>query len=134
MPIVSFVNAATRLGCLRITDPHTIDDWKRGMDEILHHAAFSPGFSFLIDRRGALPPSVAFVHAMAGYLAAHADRLAGGRVAVVVRENDALAYGMARMVENLNAAKEVPQEVRTFTRLDDAEAWLGAPCRWSDQF
>jgi hypothetical protein len=104
-----------------LTSPYTFQEWRRALDELLA-AARTPPLRILVDRRAADPPDTDMLDQMVGYLRAHAARLAGSIVAIVVSSE--LAFGMSRMLEIRAEVARVPMTIKIFLDYDAATRWL----------
>ena len=95
MPVSWELDVTRKRLVLTVTDPHTFEEWHAAVTEIFK-SEFGPGYTALVDRRHATPPSTLDVERMARFYEAHKARLAGVRVATLV--GTPVAYGMARMM------------------------------------
>ena len=105
---------------MTVTDPHAFEEWQQAATEIFK-SDFGPGYTALVDRRRAEPPSAIEVERMARFYQTHKGRLAGVRVATLVATP--VAYGMARMMA-VYAEMRSGYELEIFHQYAEAEAWL----------
>ena len=127
MPVTWDLDLGRKRLVLTVTDPHTFEEWHQAVTEIFA-SEFGPGYTALVDRRHALPPSARAVERMARVYEVHKARLAGVRVATLV--GTPVAYGMARMMA-VYAEMWSGYELEIFQGYAEAEAWLerGRPSR-----
>ena len=118
MPI-TLVIERDRPPVLTFEDPYTIEQWIAAMESLL---AAGPLSRVLIDRRSAAPPTRDFVERMVGFLGAHAQEVKGSRAAVVT-STDA-NFGVARMMELMTQARQIPTVIQGFRTWEDAQRWL----------
>ena len=111
---------------LTVTDPYTLEEWGAAVTGALDHPGFAPGFAFLVDRRGCSAPTGSFVQQQLDFLARQERLRVPHRVALVVRPEDAAAYGMARMLETLAGLQATAIQHGIFRSVDEAERWLDA--------
>jgi hypothetical protein len=93
------------------------------MDKLFADPAYQPQFDIIYDRRAVQSqPHARNANQMVAYMVAHRDRLAGCRWAVVVAPEVEAAMASVAAEESVSALVGI--EVRTFIRLEDANAWL----------
>jgi hypothetical protein len=114
------IDPDARLVRLTYLEAPRFDEWVATMESVLGSPEYGPGFSWLVDRRSCPTPDTAYIRKVSKFLAAHADRFADSRVAIVV-ENQA-GYGMSRMEQILTEGVFPGLEI--FTDMERAEAWL----------
>jgi hypothetical protein len=124
MPVACSIDLPRRRVVLTIVDPYSLDQWRAAVLEALADPEFVPGFGFLVDRRDCSAPTGDFVQRQIDFLAAQEPLRVRHRVAILVRPDDAAAYGMARMLEIRAGLRATSIEHRIFQRLDAAERWL----------
>jgi hypothetical protein len=127
MPMFWAINASLRRVSVTVTDPCSFDEWARAAVQILADSLFAPGFSMLIDCRGARAPTPSFVRSQAAFLRQQADLLGNGHYAILVHPENLEAFGMARMLEMIAENENPSLRVRTFRDIAAAEKWLSAP-------
>jgi hypothetical protein len=119
MPLAYIIDARRRLVRLRYTDDPTFDEWATVMREVLEHPDYTSGFSFLVDRRGAVAPTRDYIRRAVDFTKGHRVELDGTKWALVV--DGAEAYARASMAQILQAGAF---DVRVFTDAKEAEDWL----------
>src|SRR6185436_12315078 len=125
MPIQVNVDASGGFAVLTVTDPYTFDQWREGMQTMLDSIVYGATAAVLVDRRTATPPSFEFIDRMMAFFSSNEDRLRKGRAAIVVDE--AVAFGIGRMVELKAQAAAPSLLVRVFRDYDSAARWLRRP-------
>jgi hypothetical protein len=105
-----------------ITGSLTLHDILDSLKALLEMPEFGPHFQVLSDHRGVeRPASVQDVEDMLAFMRASRERFAGMRWAVVThRPASYVIMGLVSTLANLR----VQMEVRVFTRLNEAKAWL----------
>jgi len=123
MPLHWTVHPSAAFAVLSVADPHTFDEWRTTVLEMLSATrALNPRMSLLVDRRQATPPSSEEVKQMVQFFEENRSALSGRSAAIVV--GDDAGFGMARMIE-LRSRLELPDgTMRVFRNYDDAVAWL----------
>ena len=124
MPVACSIDVPRRRVVLTIVDPYTLDQWRAAVLEALGDPHFVPGFGFLVDRRACSAPTGEFVQRQIDFLAAQEPLRVPHRVAIVVRSDDAAAYGMARMLEIRAGLRATSIQHRIFQSAEAAEGWL----------
>jgi hypothetical protein len=104
-----------------VADPYTFHEWEQAMAALFSQRAGEPALLLLIDARRASPPARAFVDGWHAIWQAHADRMRGGRVAVVVESWENLEIG--RATERV-APVRFSFAFRVFHQPAEAEQWL----------
>jgi hypothetical protein len=100
----------------------TFEQWVLVHDAFLHDPAFRPGYDILWDRRAyTSAPDRAYIERVVQWWRDHQATLGEGRIATVVPDAAAAAYGMARMAEILGRAES---NLRAFNDLAEAVRWL----------
>ncbi len=84
---------------------------------------YQAGFTCLVDRTAAGPPSKEHVYRLTDIFRRHRDVLTPSRVAVIVA--DPATHGMFRMLQALN--HEMPAKLNIFDSQAEAEQWLCQP-------
>ena len=125
MPIQVNVDASGGFAVLTFTDPYTFDQWREAMQTMLDSIVYGATAAVLVDRRTATPPSFEFIDRMMAFFSSNEDRLRKGRAAIVVDE--AVAFGIGRMVELKAQAAAPSLLVRVFRDYDSAARWLRRP-------
>jgi len=120
MPVTWEIDVSRKRLVLTVTDPHTFEEWQQAVTEIFD-GDFGRGYTALVDRRNAAPPTTIDVERMARFYERHKDRLAGVRVATLI--STPVAYGMARMMA-VYAEMRSGYELEIFHQYAEAEAWL----------
>ena len=93
------------------------------MDKLFADPAYRPQFDIVYDRRAVqAQPDPRNANQMVAYMAAHRDQLAGCRWAVVVGPE--VRAAMAAVASEEAVSTLVGVDVRTFLRIEDANAWL----------
>ena len=115
----SGISPEKRVVRLVYRDSATFDEWVQTMDAVLRDSRFQPGFSFLVDRRGAPPPSRDYVERMVHYTERHQAEI-GASVLWATVVSDKVSYGMARMAQGLSGSSSM----HVFTDVAQAEKWL----------
>jgi hypothetical protein len=102
----------------------TLHDILNAIRSVLALPEFGPDFQVLSDHRGVeRPATVQDVEDMLAFMRAWRERFHGMRWAVVTQRPS--SYAIMGLVSTL-ADLQVQMEVRVFTRLDEATAWLDA--------
>lgn len=106
--------------------------FERQFRHLVNHADWMPGTNILSDYTGIDGSTLTAedVRGMAGVYASLADRIGPGRSALVVSE--ALEFGLARMWVSW-AEMKIPREVRVFTSMSEAEAWVLEGCNETER-
>jgi len=101
--------------------------FNRQFRHLVDHPDWQPGTNILSDYTeiDGSRLTAEDVRGMAGSYRALADRIGPGRSAIVVSE--ALEFGLARMWVSW-AEMKIPREVRVFTSMSEAEAWVLEDC------
>ncbi len=125
-PALSFryrIDAAHRRATIiveGIVSPKAFGD---AMDKLFADPAYRPQFDLIYDRRAVqAQPDPKNASQMVAYMAAHRERLAGCRWAMVVAPE--VQAAMASVAAEATYSALVGIEARTFLRLEDANAWL----------
>ena len=93
------------------------------MDKLFADPSWQPHSDIIYDRRAVqAQPESGNATQMIAYMAAHRDHLAGCRWAIVVAPEVQAAMASVAAEEAVSALVGV--DVRTFIRLEDANAWL----------
>lgn len=117
------IDDGARMVRLVFSGSFSFDEWVGTMRAIWAEPAYRSDYGFLLDRRGAPPPSVDAIRAMVTFIGSNGVHFAGSRWAIVA--SGPADYGMARMAEFL--AADHPTTLRAFHGLEEAEAWLRGP-------
>jgi hypothetical protein len=119
MPITYTIDPDARYVRFRYEGDVGIDEFEAAISAVVGDRDFRPGFSFLVDRRRAAPPTRAYIRDAAEYSKAQGEKLGPGRWAIVV--DSAESYARVSMGQILVASVI---EIEIFTDVYDAEAWL----------
>lgn len=93
------------------------------MDQLFADPGYGRQFDIIYDRRAVLTqPDPRNANQMVAYMTAHRDQLSGCRWAVVVAPE--VQAAMASVAAEEAVGTLVGIEVRTFIRVEDANAWL----------
>ena len=96
-------------------------EWAGMMNNVFRDPDFTPGFSFLLDRRNVnTAPSPAYIERIVTFHKDHERELGKSKVAVVVSEM--ASYGMVRMSQGLIGDHI---NLNVFTDINEAVDWLG---------
>lgn len=120
MPVAYQLDPGKRLLVVVYSELVTFEEWAATLTAAFSDPAYEPGFSLLVDRRGALPPTRAFADAVVTFVRKHRQKFGDAKVAILV--SDVAAFGMARMQEMLNESAEI--ETRAFKSEAEALEWL----------
>ena len=119
MPATYRIDVARRLVLSRAWGVFTAQDLYDHYNTLAADPVFDPGFSQLVDLRDVervdMEPSIIQRHALE-YL------FGGGSQRALVTSSD-VEYQLARMYASI--AAYVPQNVRVFREMNEAEQWLG---------
>jgi hypothetical protein len=127
MPVEADVDPGGSFATLTITDPYTFDEWRATMDDVLASVVYAATSAVLVDRRRATAPSMDFVERIIRFFAERRPQLRHARAAIIADE--ALTYGMSRMLE-LKSQMLVPAvTIRVFRDYSTASRWLRGPRR-----
>ena len=121
MPVTWFVCPGRPRAELMLIDPYTFTEWEDAMLAILKTSAVPQKLRLLIDRRGGIRPTSAFVGCMLNFFRAHEARLAGTRAAVLVSDSVPEARPDVRVGRF---------RIRTFHDAAEAVQWLDPD--WDD--
>jgi hypothetical protein len=114
------IDAARRIVHLRINREPTMAEAEEGLLIAFQDPLYQAGFTCLVDRTAAGPPSKEHVYWLTDIFRRHRDILTPSRVAVIVA--NPATYGMFRMLQALN--HEMPAKLNIFNSHVEAEQWL----------
>src|SRR5258708_2178892 len=121
MPLSWEVEGASGICVIRYTDPFTYTEWEELIERFLPLYSADIRVGLLSDRRAIAPPTTDFTRLVARYVTRHRAAYAGRRIAYLVQD-EAAAFGMARMQELMNENGGAISKV--FTSEAAARAWL----------
>ena len=122
MSINFTLDAENRRVHYTVTGWFTLHDILDSLKALLEMPEFGPHFRVLSDHRGVeRPATVHDVEDMLAFMRASRERFQGMRWAIVTHRPG--SYAIMGMLSTL-ADMRVQMEVRVFTRLDEAKAWL----------
>jgi hypothetical protein len=119
MPITYTIDPDALLVRFRYEGDVGIDEFETTLTAVVADRDFVPGFSLLLDRRGAASPTREYIRRAGAFAKAQGERLGPGRWAIVV--DSAETYARVSMGQILVASFI---ELEIFTDIRDAEAWL----------
>ena len=119
MPASYRIDVARRLVLTRAWGVFTAQELYDNFNSLAADPAFDPSFAQLVDlrevQRPYMEPSIIRRHAL--------EYLFGGKTPRALVTSTDVAYELARMYSDVAAV--VPQNVRVFRDMHDAEHWLG---------
>jgi hypothetical protein len=122
VPLSWNIAVRQKLVTLRYNRTVSAQEWCAAVDAILEDARHEPGFSWLVDRRAADPPTRELAEAIVAHLHARMERLGEHcRVAILVNRSTT-DFGMARMQAALNDV--IGLHTLIFDNEEKAVAWL----------
>jgi hypothetical protein len=122
MPVAVHPDPAGRFVLLTITDPYSIDEWRRGLEAVFREPLFLKRARVLVDRRSCAPPTASAVAEMVDFLSEHRPEVATSRTAVVV--GDEAAFGFWRMMALRTELADLTAEIKVFREYDAGVYWL----------
>lgn len=123
MPISFILEPEKRRVRFTVSGTFTLDDIIDALKSVLELPEFGPDFQVLSDHRGIeRPATVQDVENMLAWMREKRDRFQDMRWAIVTHRP--ASYAVMGMLSTL-ADLRVRMTVRVFTKIADAEAWLG---------
>lgn len=122
MSLAFWIDVPARIVRLEYRGHVEVDDFTVTLESVFRDPRYRPGFGFLVDRRGADPPTVEYTERVLAFALLHDRELKGARWALVV--SDPLAVEMGHFGERLAASAALPQAAQVFGDPESAEAWL----------
>ena len=127
MPIEYWIEKDRRRVRAVVTGDFTTDEMLRAVQGSTQDSEFEPGFDVLSDHTQVGEPlTTQQAKQLSSYLQDLQSVMAHARWAVVTSKP--ASVGMMRMLGVL--LEQVPMELRVFTAMDEAEAWLSQPKQW----
>jgi hypothetical protein len=117
------IDTAKRIVRLRINREPTLAEAEEGLLSAFQDPLYQTGFTCLVDRTAAGPPSKDHVYGLTHIFRRRREILTPSRVAVIVASP--AAHGMFRMLQALN--HEMPSKLNIFNNHAEAEQWLCEP-------
>jgi hypothetical protein len=117
------IDTAKRIVYLRINREPTMAEAEEGLLMAFQDPLYQAGFTCLVDRTLAGPPSKEHVYRLTEIFNRHRHILTPSRVAVIVASP--AAHGMFRMLQALN--HDMPSELNIFNSQAEGEQWLCQP-------
>ena len=124
MPIGWHVSEGGRRVDVNFSDPYSIAESEKVMQEIFATPGVARPLRFLIDVRGATPPDAEFVLNATTFWQLHISEMWGAKIAIVASTERQI--GMGHMSERSAESRELPFTVQVFheSEIDAAARWL----------
>jgi hypothetical protein len=119
MPLTYTIDPRAGLVRLRYEGSVEIEEFETALGDIVEDRAFQPGFSFLLDRRGAQAPTRDYIRRAVSFARSRATSFGACRWAVVADSPE--VYAMLSMGQILGGAV---LDIEIFTDIHEAETWL----------